>query len=191
MTRLYKPVYYSHSLHPGGNALTHSLAVVDTISAVTDAFFRRQCKKKKFKGNENFPFGFHTDQRITNGHHQGPRLSVKGLSVVPPFRVQGRRPRGAPGRMFFFPIIPPANGSRSSTSPWNSLSARCQSAFPPFPPSLSQGGGSLTNRDVQLRASRKESCPTEFKVGEKLQFGNNLVFFRWTASTVPFFQGRR
>lgn len=155
MTHLYKPVYYTHSLHPGGNTLTHSLAVADTISAVTDAFFygggktRSQCKKKKFKGNENFPFGFHTDQRITNGHHQGPRLSVKGLSVVPPFRIQGRRPRGAPGRMVFFPSFlqpmaadhPPPRGTH--------YRQRVSQHFPPFSPSLSRGG-SLTNRDVQL-----------------------------------------
>lgn len=143
-------------------------------------------QKKKFKGNENFPFGFHADQRITNGHHRGPRLSVEGLSVVPPFRIQGRRPRGAPGRMFFS-IIPPANGSRSSTSPWNSLSTTCQSAFPPPFPLRSVRGKSYKPGCTTPEASRKESCPTEFKVGEKLQFGNNLVFFRWAASTVPFF----
>lgn len=99
---------------------------------------------------------------------RGPRLSVKGLSVVPPFRIQGRRPRGAPGRMFFFPSFlqpmaadhPPPRGTH--------YRQRVSQHFPPpFPPSLSQGEVVQTGM-CNSRASRKESCLTEFKVGEKV-----------------------
>lgn len=98
---------------------------------------------------------------------RGPRLSVKGLRVVPPFHVQGRRPRGAPGRMFF----------HHSSSQWQPIiHLPVELIIDNVSVSISVFFVSLTNQDVQLRASRKESCLTEFKVGGKRQFGNNLVF---------------
>lgn len=176
MTCLYKPVYYSHSLHPGGNTLTHSLAVVDTISAVTDAFYggktRSQCKNSKEMRISHLAFTPTRGSRtgIIRGHGYQWRASAWCRHSTSRDDDRGELRGGC------FSIIPPANGSRLSTSPWNSLSTTCQSAFlffcffsSLFP--FAQSGGSLTNQDVQLRASRKESCLMEFKVGKNCNSG--------------------
>lgn len=102
MTCPTEAVHHSHRFHPGGTRVSTSGQKKQLLETPSTGKTRIKSKNKKQKNKREFLFIFNTNHRITKRPHEESQLSVKGLSVVRPFRFRGHQPQEAPGRMFIY-----------------------------------------------------------------------------------------